>query len=265
MGEVSAGGGWPQEKNNGYFKLSHYQIRAEYFFDHTGAIIAIPTVSYFNNTLYAEYGITSRITAITNFSFFSGSIQKENSSLNISKDKISGFGDSDFIFKYGIIPKGKFVLSTSITLGVPLGVNNGGIEKKLQTGDEEFNQMLSVDLSRSFGKGNFYLSTLLGYNNRNKGFSDEIRYGFEMGYKLSKIWVINRIYGIKSLYNGIESSVNTIGIFNNNTEFLSITPEIIYEAKEYFGITCSAGFATYGRRIMANPSFSAGIYLKIVQ
>ena len=262
---VTAGGGWPQNKNNGYIKLSHYRIKANYFFDETGSIIPIQTISYFNNTFYAEYGITSRFTAITNFSFFSGSIQKENTTLNIAKDKIYSLGDSDITLKYGLIPKGKIVLSTSLTFGIPLGINHGGVEQNLQTGDGEFNQMISIDLSGSFGGGKFYFSTLMGFNNRTENFSDEIRYGFELVYKYSKIWSINRAYGIKSLNTGNESSIYSLGIFNNNTEFFSITPEIVYEAKENFGITFSAGFAPYGKRIMANPSFSAGIYMKFIQ
>ena len=62
-----AGGGWPQPKGKGYFKLSQNFIISPYYYSPSGEIIDITTISLYTTSVYAEYGLTSRLTGILYF------------------------------------------------------------------------------------------------------------------------------------------------------------------------------------------------------
>ncbi|MEM9823436.1 MAG: hypothetical protein AAF985_20300, partial [Bacteroidota bacterium] len=53
---VLAGGGWPQPKGNGYFKLYQWWVIADQHFTDAGKIDPNVTSGIFNTSLYAEYG-----------------------------------------------------------------------------------------------------------------------------------------------------------------------------------------------------------------
>ncbi|MEN7550530.1 hypothetical protein AAG747_21600 [Rapidithrix thailandica] len=262
-----AGGGWPQKKGKLYLKLGQYSILAKHYYSPAGHVLDITTTGYHATSLYGEWGITDKFTAIAYFPFFVRStlnkVERPDGQLVQKGDELNSIGDADITLKYGILKAGPYVGALSLTLGVPLGEPSGGRTELLQSGDGEFNQMLTFELSRSFGKGHQYVSLLLGFNNRTENFSDEFRYGAEFGAKVKRFWLIARLYGIESFENGNEAIIANNGIFSNNLEYLSLSPEIAYEWSEQMGVSVGAGFALQGKRILADPSFSMGIYLKI--
>ena len=102
-----AGGGWPQPKKQGYFKLSQNFIRSPYYFNPDGEIIDITTISLYTSSLYGEYGITNRLTGILYFPFFVRNTLNEVQYNQTGKvepgDSFNSVGDTDISFKYGII------------------------------------------------------------------------------------------------------------------------------------------------------------------
>jgi hypothetical protein len=105
----------------------------------------------------------------------------------------------------------------------------------------------------------------VGINNRTKGFSDEFRYGLEIGvgYK-NKFWLIGRITSVESLQNGtLSSGVNGSSIFANNSEFTSYSAEAAVYLTKQFGVSASYASAFRGQIIFANPSYSIGIFLNL--
>ena len=127
--------------------------------------------------------------------------------------------------------------------------------------DGEFNQLLTVEASRSFGP--LYASALLGVNNRTNNFSEEFRYGLEVGYTFGrKLLAQLRLYGVESFKNGTGEGGGGNSIFANDTEFLSVTPEIAYALTDRLGVTASAGLAVRGEKILASPNYGVGVYLK---
>ena len=151
-----------------------------------------------------------------------------------------------------------------LTLGLPLGNQAGGETQILQTGDGEFNQMLTFEASRSFSKGNSWVSALLAFNNRSNNFSDEFRYGLEIGHKFSNRLTVNaKLLSVNSLNNGSDSGVPSNGIFSNNIEYISFSPEVAYEFNDKFGVSASVGTILDGQRVLATPSYSAGIFMNL--
>ena len=71
--QVFAGGPWPQKKGKGYFKLSEWWTVFDQHYTDRGLIDPNLTTGIFNTNLYAEYGLSDRLTLVTNAALFSRS------------------------------------------------------------------------------------------------------------------------------------------------------------------------------------------------
>lgn len=264
--QAYAGGGWPQEKGKGYFKLSQSWIIANKFYNPEGNTVDITTISLYTTSLYAEYGITNRFTAVAYMPFFVRStlneVKRRQSGMIEPGDEINSFGDTNLGLKYVLTFQKKIAVSATLTLGLPLGNPSGGDSKILQTGDGEFNQLLMIDASRSF-KG-WYVSAGIGFNNRTENFSDEFRLTAEAGITaIKRLTLIGKLAMVESLMNGNNAEVQTNGVFSNNVEYISYGAEIAYDIKEKFGVSL-AGFSAFSaKRILAAPQCSAAVYYKL--
>ncbi|MEQ9300379.1 MAG: hypothetical protein RIF33_17530 [Cyclobacteriaceae bacterium] len=261
--DAYAGGGWSQPKGKGFLKLSQSAIIAGSYFSPSGDILDITTTSLYSSSVFLEYGLTDRLTGIVYMPFFVRStlnkLETPDGNLVQDGDELNSIGDADVTIKYGLIQNSTYVLSASLTLGLPLGEASGGETQLLQSGDGEFNQMLTLELSRGFSSG-WYATVLAGFNNRTNNFSDEIRYGGEVGYSKGKVIPILKVYGVASLMNGDDLGVPNNGVFSNNIEYLSITPEVLYDVNGNFGVTAAIGLAAFAKRLLAAPNFMAGVY-----
>ena len=260
--------GWIKNKGDGFFKLSETGLQSSKLLGPDGSQSTIRTTSIFTTNLYAEYGLSKKLTGIINLPFFVRSSLSEvryNQTGKVEpKDAINSFGDVDIAFKYGIVTNKPTVVSVTILFGIPSGVTAGGEGKILQTGDGEFNQMVRFDVSHSFYPKPFYASAYSGFNNRTNGFSDEIRYGFDIGFT-PKNWLLAlHVNTISSLKNGSVTSVNN-GIFSNNIEFIFPAVEVGYSFSKKFGLTASAGYPVSGKNVLKAPSFSGGIFYKLLK
>jgi hypothetical protein len=263
-----AGGGWPQPKNKGYFKLSQSYILSSRIFDGNGNVIDLtPSYGYFATSFYGEYGFTDRLTGIIYMPFFARATKTE---LQYNQPGVptepgaalNSFGDTDIAIKYGLLVNKPIVVSATILFGLPFSDNGATNANALQTGDGEFNQMLRVDASHSFYPKKFYVSAYAAFNNRTKGFSDEVRFGAEIGWTLKKFIPILKVSTVHSLFNGDVGVVQN-GVFSNNVEFISPALELNYQLTEKVGISGSMATALAARNILASPNFGLGVYLKL--
>ncbi len=262
--QVLAGGGWVFEKNSGYFKVAQNMIRSQLFFDKGGAIVDIPTISLYTSSLYLEYGLTDKLDVIAYVPFFVRSTmnrQQIGQSGDVNPgDAINSFGDTDIALKYGFFQDRKIVMSAQLLFGLPFGFSEVTAERILQTGDGEFNQMIRIDASHSFYPAPFYTSVYGAFNNRTRGFSEEVRVGGEVGWTPGNWILILKIEDRMSLYNGVANDLEASGTFANNTEYFSYTPEVSYLFNDNFGLTANAGLALSGKRILAAPNFGFGLF-----
>lgn len=261
-----AGGGWTHPKGEGFFLLSQRMIAGTNYFNSNGLIVQSPALAAFTTNFYGEYGFTNKLTGIvytpflTSLSRASGVDSLGNTFIG---DNALGFGDVDLAVKYGILDK-KLKLAATLTFGIPSGNYNAGSTKTLHLGDGEFNQMLRLDASMALKKG-FFATLFAGFNNRNSGFSDEIHYGGELGWSKNKFTGIIKIYGRNSLFNEPRKDSPIPGIYSDNLEYFSFSPQILYTFKGNFGVLAEAGFATASRNIIAAPSLTLGFYYKLKQ
>lgn len=267
---LMAGDGWPKPKNSGYFKVAQWWLVANQHYTDQGQIDPNVTNGIYFTNIYGEYGITEKLTGTVYFPFFARSLFNNTVSSTTGEilqagEAINSIGDLDLGLRYNLFQKGSTALSVGLQLGLPLGETAGGSEGVLQTGDGEFNQFVSLEVGQGLqlGSVNGWSKAYLGFNNRTEGFSDEFRYGVEAGVTLfkQKISLIGRLYGVESFNNGILASEATgTSIFANNTEHLTIAPEVAFHFNKKMGI--SAGFAKplSGRLIYANTAYSVGVF-----
>ena len=267
---LSAGGGWPTGKGKGYIKLAEWWVVSDRHYTDNGQIDPNITRGIYNTTIYGEYGLSDKWTAIAYIpvfsrSFFNNEVSGTTGEVLIPGDAINGIGDAQLGVKYSFNTNKSIALSTSLFLGIPIGESAGGSNGTLQTGDGEFNQMLQFDAGTGFNIGSVsgYANVFGAYNNRSNGFSDEIRFGGEVGANLfeDKVGFTLRVTSLNSTDNG-DTGVgeNSTSIFANNAEFLSISPEIRYNITEKWGVSANYATASSGRLIFASPSYEIGVY-----
>lgn len=271
---VFAGGPWPQKKGGLYLKLSEWWTIFDEHYTDQGRLDPNQTNGIFNTTLYAEYGLTDRVTAIINAPILSRNVINNIRSATTSEllfpgDAVTTFGDTDITLKYGLTkPGAKIPIAASITLGLPTGKSVAGDQNNLQTGDGEFNQLIQVHAGSGFNFANAsgYASTYVGFNNRTNGFSEEFRYGLELGVGLinNKFWLNGRLNVVESLKNGDTAETTTsTSIFANNAEFTSLGVEGNYYITSTVGVSAGVTTALRGEIIAAAPSYSVGVFLDL--
>ena len=136
-------GPWPQPKGKGYFKLYEWWLRFDQHFTSTGELDPNATLGLYNTSLYAEYGLTDRLTGVINLPLYSrneinNQVSGTRGNVIIPGEAIGGLGDTDISLRYALNKPGSAVpLSATLTLGLPLGEDAGGTQGNLQTGDGE--------------------------------------------------------------------------------------------------------------------------------
>ncbi|MDG1385488.1 MAG: transporter [Flavobacteriaceae bacterium] len=180
-------------------------------------------------------------------------------------EAVNSFGDIDLAVEVQILKRPKWVLATSLTLGVPSGNNSDG---SYQTGDGEFNQIVKVLARTSFkiAKHSFYAKGSLGVNNRSNGYSDEIRLGFETGSQVfkNKFFFLVRLNTIQSFFNSSLSVLNSNGsIFANNVEVTNLGGEINYFITKKWSASFGYSIPLSGKNIYKAPALSVGIAYKL--
>ena len=270
-----AGGPWTQKQGVGFYKLSEWWTIFDQHYTDQGLIDPNVTTGIFNTFLYAEHGITDRLTGIFNGAVFSRNYMNNLRSATTEQILVPGeglnsIGDIDIGFKYALNrPGSKIPIAASIVLGIPTGNPSAGTQGNLQTGDGEFNQMIQIDAGKGFVLGDgiqSYVSTYVGLNHRTQGFSEEFRYGVEAGLGLmdQRLWLITRFTSIESFKNGdTAETITSTSIFANNSEFTSLSIEANFYVTGRFGVSVSAAGALRGEIIAAAPSFSAGVFLDL--
>lgn len=262
---------WPRPYHKSYLKISQWWLVADQHYTDRGLIDPNVTNGIFNTSLYAEYGLTNRLTGVIYFPFFSrnyfnNQISQTTGDLLKKGEALNSVGDTDISIRYAISrPGAGLALSGTMLLGLPIGKTGGGATGTLQTGDGEFNQMFEFGMGTAGTYKNVpvYLKASIALNNRTGGFSDEFRYGLEIGMGIfnEKMWIGGGLVGVESFKNGkLPSQVQSTSIFANNTEYTSYGFEINYYVTKKVGLSFGYASAFRGEIIFTAPSYSVGVF-----
>ena len=202
---AAAGGGWVKKKRGFYGKVSVGSLRSNRYYSLTGTLN--DQGAQFRQTsvnLYAEYGLTNRLTAILN-------VPAWRSNRFATTGRTTGIGDAMVELKYGLLT-GKIPVAVSVAPSLPIGksralvadVNTPGSLINLPIGDGELNVWTRLYASLPISS-RAYVSFDGGLNLRTQGFSNQYTAGAEVGYKVGRVWV-----------NGTIRQLATIGTPNPN-------------------------------------------------
>lgn len=264
-------GQWIREKGTGYYKLGGWSLLANEHFTDQGKVDPNATRGLFISSLYAQIGLSKKINIIAyvpflvkNYQF--AQVSKTNGNVYEPRQEFSSFGDTNIGFEYGLKSSGKWVFSTTLTLGIPSGRARAGLDGSYQTGDGEFNQLIQANIGSGYrlGEQTFYLKSYIGYNNRSQNFSDELHSYFETGSQFweQKLLVLTRLHWIKPLYNRSLDASNANGaIFANNIESFILGGEMALNIGSKWGISAALAHPLFGKVIYRASSFSSGVFI----
>lgn len=260
-----AGGGWVHSKGKGYFQIGQQFLVSNQLFDDDGKKSEISTTGTYTSSFYGELGLGKKLELDLYLPFLvqntvNHQIEKTLKDTIVPGESSTFIGDPNISLKYGIIQGKPVVLSASLTLGIPLGTLDEDSNIPLPTGDGELNQMLMLEAG--YAVSNFYFVLGGGFNNRLKGFSDEIRFHGEAGYKKGKFLASIKFFGVNSLKNG-DGEGNANGLFSNNISYFSFGPQIAFYATEKIGILGNMLAGSGGTNVLAAPSYTVGVFLDL--
>jgi hypothetical protein len=262
---VQAQSGWTKPKSTYFLKLDYSTYTSSDFRNNIGNSITTSNFAQNAVSLYGEYGITDRLTAIAFVPFF-----KQNS--YETTNKVSGFGDVKLELKYALLTK-SFPLSLSIAPEFPTGTrDNFAVNKSnpleqinLPSGDGEFNVWTSLAVSHSFSPSKFYASAYSAFNYRTKykerDFQNQYQAGVEVGYQFfNKLWINTKV----SVLTGIGDQPATADfIRGDGTSYTGVSVGGLYEIGKNFGLTAqyfnSNSTIVKAKNIYSNNIFSLGI------
>ncbi|MCP4520554.1 MAG: hypothetical protein GY827_02465 [Cytophagales bacterium] len=259
-----AGGGWIQGKGKGYFQVGEQFLVSNQLFNDDGEIEEFRTIGNYTTSFYGELGLGKNWEVSTYIPLFVRNTLNEQVEVTTREvinegQAVNYIGDPTLTIKYGLIQNKPFVLNLGLTLDFPLGTLDDENNLPMPTGDGEFNQILQ--LNGGYGRGNFYGTFGLGFNNRTGGFSDDIRFNAELGYRWKKFIFSVKLFSVNALDNGDEDNLGTAsGLFSNNISYLSFGPQVAFYATEKVGILANMLTGAGGRNVLAAPSFAVGIF-----
>ena len=167
---------------------------------------SIPTLGDYTFSLYGEYGLRDDLTLVAYLPFYkritlNKQVGRPSGFVYFAGDDVNGIADAQLGLRYRLAHLGATVISAALTLGVPLGDDSQ--PNGLLTGDGEANQLLALQIGHSLYPAPAYFNVDIGFNNRVKGYSDEVLYSVEVGYTFKgKLTAILRLRGLESLENG---------------------------------------------------------------
>lgn len=254
------------EQSRIILRLSQQVIRANSYFNASpiNEREHIRTNAIYLTSLAAEYKLSKRASLYAVLPVFARSVVNElryNQSGTVIPGRASNtLGDADILFRYTVYSTKSWQIRAQGGIGLPLG-KRGDVtrEDNTPTGDGEFNQLIGIDVRKSFT--HFFFAGNVFFNNRSRGYSNEIRYGFDAGYSGNTLRITGRYRVIESLFNDTAVTSRN-GIFSNHREAFMPGVEVLYRITPGKGIFASADFIIAGRNTLAAPVWGAGIEIK---
>jgi hypothetical protein len=263
--QIHAQSGWTKPKNTYFLKVDYSTYTSSDFRNNEGSSLTTSDFTQNAVSLYGEYGITNRLTAIAFVPFY-----KQNS--YETTNKVSGFGDVKLELKYALLTK-SFPLSISVAPEFPTGTkDNFAVNKSnpleqinLPSGDGEFNVWTTLAVSHSFIPSKLYASAYSAFNYRTtykeRDFQNQYQAGIELGYHFfDKVWVNTKV----SILTGLGQQPATADfIRGDGTSYTGMSVGALYEIGKNFGITAqyfnSNSALVQAKNIYSNNILSFGL------
>lgn len=262
-----AGGPWVKKKGEAYFQLGAGIIPTtnKLFYRGTDVLFINRAITDVNLGLYTEYGVTNKLTFITEvpFNFVSSNTSIDTLALSpiLPGGSLAGFGNINITPKYQLL-NGKLKLSAGVKFSLPTGTVDNF--RGLRTAYETYGIMPIIDLG--YSKNKFYGFIETGYNYRTH-LADDFKFELEVGYKVYKnIYAILNFNAKLSTFdsNNTPSFNEQTGLYANGQEYSALTLKVSTPIKNGFGVNLHATLLNlHGHLVQQSPSLGGSIYYKL--
>ncbi|WP_159085996.1 transporter [Flavobacterium faecale] len=257
--------GWTKAKNTCFVKLDYSSYTSSDFRNNVGNKLKTSDFTQNAISVYGEYGITNRLTAIGFLPLY-----KQNG--YETTNNVSGLGDLKLELKYALLQK-SFPLSIAIAPEFPTGKKDNFATNKnnpletinLPSGDGEFNVWTTLAVSHSFAPSKLYASAFTAFNYRTsykeRDFQNQFQAGVEVGYQFfDKLWVNSKV----SVLTGVGADPEFSDfIRGDGTSYTGMSVGAMYELNKNFGLTAqyfnSNSAIVKAKNVYANNILSVGI------
>ena len=215
--------------------------------------------------LYGEYGLTGKWTLVGSVPYKllatgKSALDPNSGQTILPSGNLGGLGNVMLAAKYTFFQSGLNVAGQLLTESPIYRVDN---TTGLRTGYNSFTVCPSLLVgggsNRIYGFGN------LGYALRTGGYSEELRYDLEIGFKpVKRFWIALALNNKKSFKNGTvnEGNVTKTSLYVNNQSYNAFGLKFSYGFTEKIGLNLSAYGAFGGQNVAGAPTFNSSIYYK---
>lgn len=267
---IIAQNGWTKGKNKLYaqssisaFSSRNYQNLDGVLFDQ-GSTLQSKSLA-----LYAEYGITDRLTTEIEFPFLI--VNQYNTTL-----PVYGLGSAKIGLKYGIYKK--IPISFSVMADIPTnkGINLSRSKElneigtydfiNLPTTDGELNILSTLAISQSTKTGRTFASLYSTLNARTQGYSNQLIVGGEIGQLFfNKLYIIGKIRIQESLSNEPNPAVSFV--YGEGTTFTFVNLTTMWTLNNHWKLVGSYsnlnGIIIPARNAYTGNTFSLGVAYEV--
>lgn len=262
IGSLSAQSAWTKKKGEAFTQVSFSTI-SDY-----NKIYGNPDYStersITDNTLqvYAEYGLTDKITLIANVPFKlikTGDLATPTAAPITIADTESGLGNIQLGVKH-LIHNKNWVISGQ--LNVEANTASFNEDSGIRTGYDAWSFIPTINVGRGFDK--FYIQAFTGLNVKTNDYSSSFKVGGEIGKKFfDRIWLVGFIDVLKSFENKTPSlpvSNLLTALYVNDQEYSGYGLKALGKVTESFGVTVGLGGAFSGNNVARTQALSFGLY-----
>jgi hypothetical protein len=256
---------WTQKKGEGYFQIgaSSFNYSSAADDDFKSFDLARP-ITEIIISLYAEYGITNKLTGtvIVPFHFVSsGELNSKWLGFAPEEGNLTTFGNLNLALTYRIYAKKDFVLSSKLASSI--NTSNYDVATGLRTGYDAFG--ISPTILAGIGTDVFFSSAETGINILTGGYLSRFIFKAQIGKELTKnkrligIFVISTNTALGNASNEDNLNLNRTSAFtalyqNEQTYYAGIV-KFGYKLSDYWGLWLSIG-GGYAKNIGRNPVYS---------
>lgn len=258
---------WVKNKGQGYVQLSYNNIPSyNRVFNQKGdEIFTSRDISDQTFHLYAEYGLTDKLTLITIIPFKRLTAKNEvvDSSfpLTIDEGELNTFGNVSIAMRHKIAHK-KFALSTQLQIDLPTAKFD--VDTGLNSGIDSYSFIPTF----SFGNGNskLFFQGSLGFVLRTNDYSNGFIFNLEGGKKyFNQLWVIPFVNIFDSFADGdVNTPIQNLETMQNldRAQYGGFGFKLIEEINPKFGVTAAVGGAFFAHLEAKQLSLNLGVYYK---
>lgn len=246
-------GPWNRRAGGVYAKLGYNHLRATELATPAGEVVGIPAYVKDEATLYAEYGLSDRFTAVVDLIGYRWSEIE-------GFESAGGIGDLRLALQWQLAQRGASVFALRGTVQAPTGDETKG-DGLLPTGSGVWEGDIVASAGVSLWGGRGWAQAGLGPQFRGGGLRDGFVYDAQVGGRLfGPVLLLFNVRGVQpwNTQPGHASTVSPAG-FGDGVTYLAWGPGLIVDVARGVALQLDVDGATNVRNIAKGPTVRFGL------